>query len=209
MFPRNENQNEGTFGVFPWNEKWNEGTFACSPGTKTRTRARSPKPPCTKPPFSLPVIKVRPTGLHILQECLEIEDAELIGDARRGRKRNLTHEWPHNMGKESIYHHRGTPLFSVCRPTPRSQRKTKKATVYPIFLGKQGKRVYTIGPERRVYTIEPQTRKKNKKGGLHGGGVYFFFPTPHFMGRYTPFLAFSAQFYGKKCPYLTANKLWL
>ena len=45
--------------------------------------------------------------------------------------------------------------------------------VCAIFLGKQGKRVYTIGAERRVYTIEPQTRKKKKKEGLHGGGVYF------------------------------------
>ena len=45
--------------------------------------------------------------------------------------------------------------------------------VYTIFLEKQGERVYTIGPERRVYTIEPQTQKK-KKEGLHGGGVHFF-----------------------------------
>ena len=58
MFARNENQNEGTFAcsperkpergyvrMFPWNKNWNEGTFACSPGTKTGTRARSPKPP--------------------------------------------------------------------------------------------------------------------------------------------------------------------
>ena len=35
--------------------------------------------------------------------------------------------------------------------------------VYTIFLGKQGKRVYTIGPKRRVYTIEPQTQKKKKR----------------------------------------------
>ena len=35
MFPRNENPEL-------------EGTFACSPGTKTRTRARSPKPPFYK-----------------------------------------------------------------------------------------------------------------------------------------------------------------
>ena len=27
------------------------------------------------------------------------------------------------MGRKSIYHHRGTPPFSVCRPTPRSQNK--------------------------------------------------------------------------------------
>ena len=31
--------------MFPRNENRNEGTFACSPGTKTRMRAHSPKPP--------------------------------------------------------------------------------------------------------------------------------------------------------------------
>ena len=31
--------------MFPRNENRKEGTFACSPGTKTGTRARSPKPP--------------------------------------------------------------------------------------------------------------------------------------------------------------------
>ena len=35
----------GCIRMFPPNENWNEGTFACSPGTKTGTRARSPKPP--------------------------------------------------------------------------------------------------------------------------------------------------------------------
>ena len=50
--------------------------------------------------------------------------------------------------------------------------------MYTIFLGKQGKRVYTIDPERGVYTIEPQTRKKKKRMGLHGGGVYFFCVRP-------------------------------
>ena len=43
--PRNENRNEGTFGMFPRNENQNEGTFAVPPGTKTGTRARSPKLP--------------------------------------------------------------------------------------------------------------------------------------------------------------------
>ena len=52
-----------------------------------------------------------------------------------------------HSGKKSIHHHRATPPFSVCRPTPRSQQK--KTMVCTIFLGKQG-----IGPERRVYTIE-------------------------------------------------------
>ena len=77
--------------------------------------------------------------------------------------------------KKSIHHHRGTPLFSVCRPTPRSQSK-KSYGVYLFPWENKGKGVYTIGPVRRVYTIEPQTRKKKKRGGLHGGGVYFFFP---------------------------------
>ena len=44
--------------------------------------------------------------------------------------------------------------------------------VYTISFGKQGKRVYTIGPER-VYTIEAPD--PDKKEGLHGGGVCFFF----------------------------------
>ena len=35
----------GYIRMFPQNENRNQGTFACSPGTKTGTRARSPKPP--------------------------------------------------------------------------------------------------------------------------------------------------------------------
>ena len=45
MFPRNGNRNQGYIRMFPRNENRNEGTFACSPGTKTGTRAHSPKPP--------------------------------------------------------------------------------------------------------------------------------------------------------------------
>ena len=51
--------------------------------------------------------------------------------------------------------------------------------VYTIFLGKQGERVYTIGPERRVYTVihhRASDPEKEKKEGLHVGGVYFFLP---------------------------------
>ena len=44
--------------------------------------------------------------------------------------------------------------------------------VYTIFLGKQGKRVYTIAPERRVYTIEASDPEKQKTEGFHGGGVF-------------------------------------
>ena len=74
--------------------------------------------------------------------------------------------------KKSIHHHHGTPLSrSVARPRG---HRGKKAMVYTIFLGRQGKRVYTIGPERRVYTIEPQTRKK-KKRRVSAVVVYTFF----------------------------------
>ena len=78
------------------------------------------------------------------------------------------------QGKKSFYHHRGTPSLSVCRPTPRSQ--SEKAMVYTIALGKQGKRVVTIGLERRVYTIEAAESEKEKRRVSHGGGVYFFLP---------------------------------
>ena len=57
-----------------------------------------------------------------------------------------------------------TPLFLVCCPTPRSQSKNNYGVYF--FLGKQGKRVYTIGPERRVHTIEASDPGKEKKGGF-------------------------------------------
>ena len=78
-------------------------------------------------------------------------------------------------GEKGVYTTTVGPVFSRSVARPQGHR-AKNAMVYTIFLGKQGKRVYTIGPERRVYTIEPQTRKKKKgkKEGLHSGGVYFF-----------------------------------
>ena len=54
------------------------------------------------------------------------------------------------------------PLFSRSVAQPQG-RRAKKAMVYTLLLEKEGKRVYTIGPERRVYTIEPKTRKKKKR----------------------------------------------
>ena len=68
-----------------------------------------------------------------------------------------------DQGKNSIHHHRGTPPFS----------QSKKTMVYTILLGKQRQKVYTIGPERRVYTVDPQTLKKRVSMVM----VYaFFFP---------------------------------
>ena len=83
---------------------------------------------------------------------------------------------PH-QGKKSCTTTMG-PLFSLSVARPRGHR-AKKAMVYTIFLRKQGKRVYTIGPERRVYTIEPQTRKK-KKRRVSTVVVYTFFFPAHF-----------------------------
>ena len=70
--------------------------------------------------------------------------------------------------------------FLGLSPDPEDTEQ-KKTMVYTIFLGKQGKRVYTTGPERRVYTIEPQNRKK-KKGRVSTVVVYaFFFPDMFFF----------------------------
>ena len=76
-------------------------------------------------------------------------------------------------GKKSVHHHPGTPPLSVCRPTLRSQSKQAMAhticlgtMVNTISLGKQGKMVYTICPERRAYTTEAPDPKRRKKGGL-------------------------------------------
>ena len=81
----------------------------------------------------------------------------------------------HKAGEKRVYTTTAEPLLSRSVARPRGHR-AKKAMVYTILLGKQGKRVYTIGQERRVYTIEPQTRK-NKKRGVSTVVVYtFFFP---------------------------------
>ena len=76
--------------------------------------------------------------------------------------------------------HPGFPWFSslfvvsaVCRPTPRSQSK-KNHGVYH-FPGKTRERVYNIGPERRVCTIEASDPEIEKKGGFYTvGGVCMF-----------------------------------
>ena len=61
------------------------------------------------------------------------------------------------------------PSFLGLSPDPEATEQ-KQTMVYTIFLGEQWKREYTIGPERRVYTIK----------GFHGGGVCVFLPPPRF-----------------------------
>ena len=62
--PPEQKPQRGYIRMFPRNKSRNEGTFACSPGTKTGTRAHSPKPPfyetgCSSPsdpqPYSEPL----------------------------------------------------------------------------------------------------------------------------------------------------------
>ena len=78
-----------------------------------------------------------------------------------------------NTGEKRVYTSTVAPLFSRSVARPRGHR-AKNPMVYTIFLGKRGKRVYTIGPERRVYTKRPQTRKK-KKRRVSTVVVYTFF----------------------------------
>ena len=78
-------------------------------------------------------------------------------------------------GEKRVYTTTVGPLFSRSVARPQGHRP-KNAMVYAIFLGKQGKRVYTIGLERRVYTIEPQTRKKKKRRVSTVVVYTFFFP---------------------------------
>ena len=64
-------------------------------------------------------------------------------------------------------------------------------TCEETFLAKQGKRVYTIGPERRVCTIEASDPEKvlRRKEGFCDDGVYFigesfWNPNPHIQGEH-------------------------
>ena len=67
------------------------------------------------------------------------------------------------------------PVFSRSVARPRGHR-AKEAMVYTSFLEKTGEKgIHHRSGKKVFFTIEPQTQKK-KKGGLHGGGVYFFLP---------------------------------
>ena len=100
------------------------------------------------------------------------------------------------------------PLLSRSVARHRGHR-SKKSCGVQHFLGKEWKRVYTIGPERRVYTIEASDPEKEKQEGFHGGGVYFFLPwkRPHKSTNESP-----AKFTGKfvrKTPLVFLQKPFL
>ena len=66
-------------------------------------------------------------------------------------------------GKKSIHHHRGTPLFSVCRPTPRSQSK-KRYGVYHFPGTTREKGIHHRSGKKGIHhrASDPE---KGKKGG--------------------------------------------
>ena len=79
-----------------------------------------------------------------------------------------------HRGKKSIHHHRGTPLFSVCRPTPSSQSKRSYGVYH--FPGKtREKGIHHRSGKKGIHHRAPDPEKE-KKEGFHGGGVYFFLP---------------------------------
>ena len=72
------------------------------------------------------------------------------------------------------------PSFLGPSPSPEVTEQ-KSYGVYPFSWENKGKKGYTpIGPERRVYTIEPQTRKKKRRVSTVVG-VYFFLPCDYVL----------------------------
>ena len=78
-------------------------------------------------------------------------------------------------GEKRVYTTTVAPLLFRSVARPRGHR-AKTSMVYTLFLGKQGKRVYTIGPEKMGIHHRASDPEKEKKEGFHGGGVYFFLP---------------------------------
>ena len=81
-------------------------------------------------------------------------------------------ELTRGRGKKSIHHHRGTPLFSVCRPTPRSQSKNSYGVYH--FSGKTREKGLHHRSGKKGIHHRASDPEKEKEEGLHGGGVYFF-----------------------------------
>ena len=97
-----------------------------------------------------------PRPLHKVGNAITIQVGASTTSMARQSQSLITLSRGSQGKKKSIHHHRGTPLsLSVVRPRG---HRAKKATVYTIFVGKQGTRVYTIGP----YTIKASDLKKKK-----------------------------------------------
>ena len=81
----------------------------------------------------------------------------------------------HKVNRANLYHAPGKkeyipppwrPSFLSLSPDPEVTEQ-KKNFVLNHFIGKQGERVYTIGLERRVYTIEASDPEKEEKEHFH------------------------------------------
>ena len=72
-----------------------------------------------------------------------------------------------------MHHHCGTPLFSVCRPTLRSQSK-KNYDVYHS-PGKTREKGIQHRSGKKGLHHKASDPEKEKKEGFHGGGAYFLF----------------------------------
>ena len=78
----------------------------------------------------------------------------------------------YGRGKKSIHHHRGTPLFSVCRPTPRSQSQNSYGVYH--FPGKTREKGIHHRSGKKGIHHRASDPEKEKIQCLHGGGAYFF-----------------------------------
>ena len=75
------------------------------------------------------------------------------------------------IGKKSIHHHRGTPLFSVCRPTPRSQSK-KSYGVYHFPVKTREKGIHHRSGKKGIHHRASDPEKE--KRGVSTVVVYTF-----------------------------------
>ena len=89
-------------------------------------------------------------------------------------------------GKKRVYTTTVAPLLSRSVTRPQGHR-AETAMMYTILLGKQGKWVYTIGLERRVYTIEASDPEKEKRRASTVVVYTFFLPwKDHYASRAFP-----------------------
>ena len=89
--------------------------------------------------------------------------------------RDFLEFWGLFQGKKEYTPPPRDPSFLRRSPDPEVTEQ-KKLWCIPFSWGKQGKKVYTIGPERRVYTVEPQTQEKKKRRVSTVVVYTFFFP---------------------------------
>ena len=99
------------------------------------------------------------------------------------------------------------PPFPGLSPDPEVTEQ-KKAMVHTIFLGKQGKRVYTVGPERRVFTIEASDPEKEKRRVSTVVVYTLFFPAKREFENGTLKSATTPKRFDQTLPKVLSNPFW-